>query len=140
MSEDAWQVARLIPTSGISGAREQERRATSAFLAVLSAIPDFTRALLRPLGAPAGRVNTYIEVPFKRGKKTVCPDGLIRVERGSRRWTALIEVKTGRNDLDPEQLEQYLDVVKEEGFDALITISNQIQTVPGNHPTPVDKQ
>ena len=28
--EDGWQPARLIPTSGIKGADEQERRATSA--------------------------------------------------------------------------------------------------------------
>lgn len=78
--------------------------------------------------------------PIHAGKKTSCPDGLIRVERGGRRWSALVEVKTGRNDLDSEQLETYLDIARDEGFDALITISNQIQTIPGNHPTPVDKR
>ena len=35
MSEESWNLARLIPTSGINGAQEQERRATSALLAVL---------------------------------------------------------------------------------------------------------
>lgn len=138
--EPAWHAARLIPTSGINGAQEQERRATSAFLAVLTAVPDFASSLLKPLGAPSGRVSAFIEVPFTRGKKTSCPDGLIRVERGGRRWRALVEVKTGRNDLDSEQLETYLDIARDEGFDALITISNQIQTIPGNHPTPVDKR
>ena len=32
MSEEAWHAARLIPTSGINGAEEQERGATSALL------------------------------------------------------------------------------------------------------------
>ena len=36
MSEPAWRQARLIPTSGINGAQEQESRATSALLAVMS--------------------------------------------------------------------------------------------------------
>ena len=32
MAEETWHLARLIPTSGINGADEQERRATSALL------------------------------------------------------------------------------------------------------------
>ena len=36
MAEESWHAARLIPTSGISGAEEQERRATSALLAVMA--------------------------------------------------------------------------------------------------------
>lgn len=140
MSLETWHSARLIPTSGISGAQEQERRAASAFLAVVSVVPDLARALLRPLKAPSGKISTYIEVPFEKNKNTVRPDGLIRIERGNKIWTALVEVKTGRNDLESAQLEQYLDIVREQGFDALITISNQIQTMPGNHPTAVDKR
>ncbi len=31
--EDAWHVARLIPTTGIGGQDEQEERATSSLLA-----------------------------------------------------------------------------------------------------------
>ena len=38
MTEEAWHEARLIPTSGISGAEEQERRATSALLAVMGIV------------------------------------------------------------------------------------------------------
>ena len=45
MSEDTWLAARLIPTSGINGVEEQERRATSALLAVMSAVREFGRAL-----------------------------------------------------------------------------------------------
>lgn len=140
MSEENWHEARLIPTSGINGAEEQERRATSALLAVLTAVREFGRALVKPLGAPAGTVETYIEVPFALGDKKLYPDGLIRVSRGSRSWTALVEVKTGSNVLASEQLENYLDIAREQGFEAVITISNEIPAVAGQHPTKVDKR
>lgn len=140
MAEESWNEARLIPTSGISGAEEQERRATSALLAVMTAVPDFSRAMLKPLGVPAGKVEAYIEVPFDLNGRRIYPDGLIRVSRGSKQWTALVEVKTGKNELNSEQLEAYLDVAKEQGFDALLTISNEIPPTPVQHPTKVDKR
>lgn len=140
MAEQAWHEARLIPTSGINGADEQERRATSALLAVLSAVREFNRSLLKPLGAPAGAVECFIEVPFVLGDKKVFPDGLIRVSRGSKSWTALVEVKTGGSDLATEQLENYLDVAREQGFDAVLTISNEIPAVAGQHPTKIDRR
>src|SRR5690349_6430948 len=108
MTEESWNQARLIPTSGISGAEEQERRATSALLAVMGVVKEFSRALLAQVGAPVGRVETFIEVPFLLGDKKLFPDGLIRVSRGSKSWTALVEVKTGRNELQHEQLDNYL--------------------------------
>ena len=43
MDAEHWQEARLIPVSGIKGAQEQERRAASALLAVLSAVKEFGR-------------------------------------------------------------------------------------------------
>ena len=140
MSQETWLAARLIPTSGINGAAEQERRATSALLAVISAVREFGRTLTQPLGAPAGAVQTFIEVPFKLGDRQLFPDGLIRVTRGARQWTALVEVKTGANELEPQQIENYLDIAREHGFDAVITISNEIPPVPGQHPTAVDKR
>lgn len=69
MSEETWLAARLIPTSGINGAEEQERRATSALLAVMSAVREFGRTLTQPFGAPAGAVQTFIEVPFRLGER-----------------------------------------------------------------------
>ncbi len=140
MTEQPWHSARLIPTSGINGAEEQERRATSALLAVMSAVKEYGRVLTHRYGAPAGYLETYIEVPFMLGEKRVYPDGLIRVSRGSKTWTALVEVKTGNNALVGEQLENYLDVAREQGFDALITISNEIPAIAGTHPTKVDKR
>jgi len=140
VAEQSWHEARLIPTSGINGPDEQERRATSALLAVIPAVREFGRALLKPYGAPAGTIEAYIEVPFLLGDKKLYPDGLIRVSRGARSWTALVEVKTGSNELATEQLENYLDIAREQGFDAVITISNEIPAVAGQHPTKVDKR
>lgn len=138
--ENPWNVARLIPTSGINGAEEQERRATSALLAVMSSVKEYGRALTSRMGAPAGVLETYIEVPFVLAEKKVFPDGLIRVRRGSKVWTALVEVKTANNELQREQLENYLDVAREHRFDALLTISNEIPPAAGTHPTVVDKR
>ena len=140
MSEESWHEARLIPTSGINGPEEQERRATSALLAVMGSVREFGRALTKPFGAPAGHLETYIEVPFQLGEKRLFPDGLIRVSRGQKLWTTLVEVKTGNNDLGVEQVENYLDIAREQGFDAVLTISNQIPAIAGQHPVKVDKR
>jgi len=54
MAEETWHethAARLIPTSGINGVEEQERRATSALLAVLSSVKEFGRGFVGPFGA-----------------------------------------------------------------------------------------
>jgi hypothetical protein len=136
-----WEAARLIPVSGIRNAEEQEKRATSALLAVLSAVDEFGLALTKPLGAPKGQLQTFIEIPFELddGRK-VRPDGLIRISRGKRSWTALVEVKTGSSELNRDQIESYLDVAKEQGFECVITISNQIAKIPGEHPVEVDKR
>jgi hypothetical protein len=52
----------------------------------------------------------------------------------------LIEVKTGTNALASDQLENYLDIAREQGFDAVITISNEVPAVRGQHPTAVDRR
>lgn len=138
---EGWQSARLIPTSGINGQDEAERRATSALLAVMQAVREFRVALLKPLGAPAGTLETFIEVPFKiADERTVYPDGLLLVTRGQTTWTALVEVKTGAASLEREQVENYLDAARDQGFDAVITISNQLAPAAGVHPVAVDKR
>jgi len=142
MSDEAWLPARLIPTSGIRGDREREARATSALLSVLGAVDEFGRSVLRTrFGAPAGPVETYIEVPLEMADGTIVrPDGLIRVQRGRRTWVALVEVKTATNELDRAQVESYLDAAREHGFDAVVTISNQIMPATGDHPVEVDRR
>ena len=73
-----WQVAHLLPTAGIGGAKEQEQRATSALLAVMRAVPEFGKELVSELGLPRGRISTYTEVCFEDDSgSTVRPDGAI---------------------------------------------------------------
>lgn len=140
MADENWQPARLIPTSGISGPDEAERRATSALLAVVEAVREFGTAIVKPFGAPAGQMSTFIEVPFKLSDATVYPDGVIQTARAGKTWTALVEVKTGSAELQRQQVENYLDVARELGFDVVLTISNQIAPAPGVHPVDVDKR
>ncbi len=139
MGEVDWERARLFPVSGIGGADEQERRAASALLAVIQSVREFGRAITVPMGAPVGRLSAFIEVPFNDGDKRLRPDGLIQVVFGHRTWTALVEVKTGRHELIPAQIESYLDVARKHKFDALLTISNQVVAVPGVHPVHLPK-
>ena len=135
-----WKRARLIPTSGIDSAREAETRASSAFLAVLSIVRPFSKALLDPLGASRAQnatVDTFIEVEFEWEGKRVRPDGVIRVAHGNRPpWSAMVEVKTGANQLVGEQVNLYWDLARANGYDAVITISNELAPRQGEHPTP----
>ena len=140
MSEEDWQQSRLIPTSGISGAEEAERRATSALLAVMSAVKEFGQAITKPFGAPTTWLSTYVETPFKLDGKSYRPDGLIRASRGGKDWTCLVEVKTGNSELEVKQVEAYLDIARENKYDCVLTISNQIPAHPGDHPLTVDKR
>ena len=141
MAEESWHEARLIPTSGINGADEQERRATSALLAVVSAVREFGRALVKPLGAPAGAIETYIEVPFVLGEKKFYPDGLIRVSRGD---TLLDRAGRGQDRLQRTRRQSSSRTTstspESRAIDAVLTISNEIPAVAGQHPTKVDKR
>jgi hypothetical protein len=140
-TDQNWEEARLIPVSGIRNAEEQERRATSALLAVLSAVEELGEVLTKPLGAPKGKVQTFIEVRFDlTDGRVVRPDGVIKVTRGKRSWTGLVEVKTSNNQLSKDQIEAYLDLAKEQAYDCVLTISNQIARIPGEHPVEVDKR
>lgn len=137
--EDGWHPARLIPAIGIRGQEEQEKRATSSLLAVMHAVPQFGHALIGELGAPKGRVTTYTEVQVKDGAgKTHIPDGAIIVERGKTAWRCLVEVKTGAAQLQPDQINRYLDWARENRLDGVLTISNQITGSPTDSPVQVD--
>lgn len=140
MSE-LWMPARLIPVAGIRGQDEQEIRAASSLLAVMGAVDEFGRALLKEIGAPAGRISTFTEVPLEDPEGKVWrPDGVVAVERGRTSWRCLVEVKTGNVPLGPEQVSRYLDLAREHGFQAVLTISNQISGSPADVPVTVDRR
>lgn len=141
MDTASWQAARLIPVAGIRGQEEQEARATSSFLAVLRAVPDLAYALFVELGAPKGRIETFTEVRLSDAAgKSSRPDGAVVMSRGSRAWSALIEVKTGTAELTVEQTNRYLDLAREHGFAAVVTISNEITATPTDSPVDFDKR
>jgi hypothetical protein len=137
--EEAWRRARLIPTTGIGGQDEQEQRATSSLLAVMAAVPQFGRAILDHVGAPGGRLQTFTEIRFvDEDTKLSIPDGALVVERGKARWVCLVEVKTAGVDLRSDQVERYLELARVNGFDAVLTISNQITASPEESPLAID--
>ena len=121
-----WQQARLFPVAGIGGGEEQERRATSALLAVMTLVREFGRVLTARCGAPSGAVETFIEVPFGHDEEAYRPDGVIRVKRGQRTWQALVEVKTAVGKLSLDQVDSYVEIARDKGYDAVITISNEL--------------
>ena len=65
LRDDRWPVARLIPITSATGIEAKERNAASALLAVLAHVDEFGRTLLKPLGAPAGKIEAFVETPFK---------------------------------------------------------------------------
>src|SRR5207249_3108539 len=72
--------------------------------------------------------------------RMVRPDGLIVVSRGAKSWSALVEVKTARNKLEPQQVDNYIDLARQNQCDALLTISNQYVTRSSEYPLPVSKK
>ena len=140
LKDEKWPVARLIPITSETGVSAKERNAASALLAVMTAVDEFGRALLKPLGVPAGRIEAFVEIPFKLDGKDFRPDGLILVARGKRHWSAMLEVKVAGNQLERKQMEAYLDIARQIGADAVLSISNQYTTSSSDYPIPVDRK
>jgi len=140
LRDERWPLARLIPITSDTGVEAKERNAASALLAVMSAVDEFGRTLLKPLGVPGGRIEAFVEVPFKINGKTIRPDGVILVARGQKHWSALLEVKIANNSLEPDQMDAYLDLARQVGADAVLSISNQYTTKSSDYPIPIDRK
>ncbi|MFF1838473.1 TerD family protein [Streptomyces sp. NPDC058231] len=123
---DSWRTARLFPASALKSDRERETRATSVVLSVMAQVPEFGRRLTAAFGAPAGRMETFTEVSLPHGDSPRRPDGVIRVERAGKLWTALVETKTNGSALKPDQVQAYMDIAARRGYEAVITLSNDV--------------
>ncbi|MBM7056871.1 TerD family protein [Streptomyces durocortorensis] len=123
---DTWRTARLFPVSALKSDRERETRATSVVLSVMAQVPEFGRRLTAGFGAPAGRMETFTEVTLPHGESPRRPDGVVRVERAGKLWTALVETKTNGNALKPDQVQSYMDIAARRGYEAVITLSNDV--------------
>lgn len=133
---------RLFPSAHIASSREAELRAAASLLSMVCAVTEFGRQFVRAARGPAGRITCYTEVAFKVGMppnvKTIRPDGIIRAVRGKRDWAAFVEVKVGDNPLDSTQVDAYHKLARDEGYDALITISNEAALPNGLPPVTLD--
>ncbi|MEV6109847.1 TerD family protein [Streptomyces sp. NPDC051940] len=123
---EGWRTARLFPASTLKSDRERETRATSVLLSVMAQVPEFGRRLTAAFGAPAGRMETFTEVTLPHGDMPKRPDGVVRVERAGKLWTALVETKTNGSPLRPEQVQDYVDIAARRGYEAVITVSNDV--------------
>jgi hypothetical protein len=141
LRDERWPVARLIPITSATGVEARERNAASALLAVLSVVDEFGRSLLKPLGAPAGRIEAFVEVPFKLdGGKAIRPDGIIGVSRAGKTWWCLVECKVADQQLSAEQMEMYLDLARANSIDAVLSISNHYATKSSEYPIAIDRK
>ncbi|WP_344560210.1 TerD family protein [Streptomyces atrovirens] len=123
---DSWRQARLFPVSVLKSDRDREMRATSVLLSVMAQVPEFSRRLTAGFGAPAGRMETFTEVSLPHGDSPRRPDGVIRVERAGKLWTALVETKTNGNALKADQVQAYMDIAARRGYEAVITLTNDV--------------
>ena len=123
---ESWRQARLFPVSALKNDRDRETRATSVLLSMMAQVPRFGRRITAPFGAPSGRMETFTEVSLPHGDTPRRPDGVIRVERAGKLWTALVETKTNGNPLKSDQVQAYMDIAARRGYEAVITLSNDV--------------
>ena len=134
--------ASLIPAVADTS---REQRALSILLASLTATHELARTLLGDLGQRVGnrtRINACTEVTFRACPQGVRnrPDGLIEVNTGRNVWRALVEAKVGNTEIDANQIQDYLAIARENGIDAVLTISNQFVARPTHSPVVLPKK
>lgn len=128
--------ARLFP---ILSERSVEGRTLSIFLATLVRVRPFAERLLGQLGRKIGVrtvIHAFTEVRFENLDEGTHdrPDGLLIVDTGQGKWTALVEAKVRKSEIESDQLTRYLKIAKANKIDAVITISNQFSLAPHHHP------
>jgi hypothetical protein len=128
---------RLFPT----GNTDNEISTTSILLASLSAVKEFREELFIQIGFKRIKVNNivlhaYTEISNKKTNDR--PDGLIVITSGKHKpiieWAGFIESKVQANQLDNEQIENYIDFARQIGINNIITISNDLVTNPTQSP------
>lgn len=133
------ELARLVPIMDW-----KETHLLGFFLSAFQAVPSYSRSIFDLINAPKGttqRVECFTEVVFKSdklGENRV--DGLIEITRGKSRWRGIVEAKMGSASIDPDQIERYLRLARENKIDAVITISNDFVARPTDSPVKVSGQ
>ncbi|WP_411817010.1 hypothetical protein [Hyphococcus sp. DH-69] len=126
--------ARLFP---VLAETSKEGRTLSVVLSSIAYVEEFGAALLATIGQRKGartKIDVYTEIVFAKTDTKIRPDGLIVLTTGKRQWTALVEAKVGNADLQIPQIEAYLQLARDNGIDAVVTLSNQFTAQPNHHP------
>jgi hypothetical protein len=85
-------------------------------------------------------IDTFTEVVISGHKEAKDrPDGLIVVSTSKKPWKALVEAKIGSSSLDDDQVQRYLQLARNSGIDAVITLSNQFAARPTHSPVNAPK-
>lgn len=126
------QKARLLPFYKAG----DEMALTSIFLSGVRLIREFRNEIFRTINlSRSNHLRIYTEVEFLLFDKKRM-DGLILVVRSNKIVDAvLLEVKNNRNDLDENQISEYLKIAKEYGISKFLTISNQFVAFTTQSPT-----
>jgi len=126
--------ARLFP---VLTETSKEGRTLSVVLSSIAYVEEFSATLFASIGQRKGartKVDVFTEIVFAKSDTKIRPDGLIVLTTGKRQWTALVEAKIGNATLDLPQIESYLKLARDNGIDAVITLSNQFTAQPNHHP------
>lgn len=130
--------AQLIPSF-----KKTERRLLSVFMRVMDIVPEFRGHILEFVDYRGGSTSTYksfMEPTFDLlNAPQLRPDGLMMCWRGSKEWSALIEAKSEKNHVRPEQIEGYTSLAKLLNVNAVISISNEFASGRGELPYTLNK-
>ena len=124
--------ARLIPVIKTG----DEMALTSIFLSSLKLVKEFRDSIFKDIKLSRnGRFYFYTEVCFPKIDKNSRIDGLIIVTKNNViKEATLVEVKSGNNELDPQQIKKYINIGKALKVNNLVTISNQFVSSPDQTP------
>ena len=125
------QPARLIPFYKPG----DEMAITSIFLSALRLVNEFRDQVFRTINLSRSKyLRIYTEAEFVLFERKRV-DGLILVIRGKKIIDALLlEVKNKSNELNVQQIQDYLGIAKAYGVPNLLTISNQFVSFPTQSP------
>ena len=141
---DVLKTGERVRLFSVVSEGSREKRAVSALLASLIAIPDLSRELLATVGVRAGprtQVDVYTEVVFLSEKQNFKdrPDALLVVRTGRQTWSALIEAKIGNAVLHEDQIKRYAELARDHSINAVITITNQFVARTDHHPIKIPR-
>src|SRR4029077_2949832 len=139
---EGGEVARLIPVGAVN---QRERVACSVLLASLRVVQPFARSFFAGMNWRSGswaQVQGYTEPVFKSQPEGLrCrPDGLLILNTGRREGRFIVEAKIGGARIDTDQLAQYSQLIRPNGIDAIITVSNELSSDPSELPYTVPRE